>query len=213
MTLIVPGLKARALEWAAMGFAVFPLEPGGKRSLIPNPHPKGGRERAECKGECGLDGHGFHDATTDPARIKKWWDKQPDANIGWAMPVGVIAFDVDDRHGGLRTILDLLGEYGPWPPTRGHVTGGDDGTHTSTHDFFTVTGVDPDRIRGRLGPGVDVKVGGTGYVVLPPSQHESGRRYIDMMLGGMFDEKGNLVEGWAPRVRRIWRRCLTSGTK
>ena len=50
-----------ALSLAELGFPVFPCG-YNKRPALAN-------------------GHGFHDATTDPARITAWWRRCPNANI------------------------------------------------------------------------------------------------------------------------------------
>ena len=55
------GTGMYAIELALHDWAVFPLR--GKVPAIPNPHPRGSMERQHCKGECGLHGHGVHDAT------------------------------------------------------------------------------------------------------------------------------------------------------
>jgi hypothetical protein len=81
-----------ALEWAAAGYRVFPLR--GKAPAFANPHPKGSPERQNCKGECGLDGHGVHDATTDPAKIAARW-AQGNFNIGVAVPEALWFLDAD----------------------------------------------------------------------------------------------------------------------
>lgn len=61
----VPILFKAALSYARRGIPVFPCEPGGKRPLTYN---------------------GFWDATTDIGRVKAWWSRWPDANVG--VPTG-----------------------------------------------------------------------------------------------------------------------------
>ena len=60
------GIGAVALRYAALGLPSFPLAPGRKEPAIPAAHPAGD---PVCRGECGRLGHGFHDATTNPAVI------------------------------------------------------------------------------------------------------------------------------------------------
>ena len=70
-------LMKAALKYAEKGLAVFPLIPRSKEPIY-----KGG----------------FQKATTDPEIIKKWWRKNPDANIGIAtgqISGGVFAIDLD----------------------------------------------------------------------------------------------------------------------
>src|SRR6202453_2895160 len=64
-------IGAEALAYASNHWAVFPLR--GKVPAIPNPHPKGSTERETCKGECGQQGHGLFDATTDVEQVIVWW--------------------------------------------------------------------------------------------------------------------------------------------
>ena len=52
-----------ALKYALLGWRVFPCVPREKRPLTK---------------------HGVHDATTDLAEIRKWWESSPDANIAVA---------------------------------------------------------------------------------------------------------------------------------
>jgi hypothetical protein len=75
-------MLARALGYAAAGIPVFPCISGGK---IP------------------LTGHGHHDATTDPDRIREWWSRVRQANV--ATPTGLIHLP-DDTVGGID-VLDV----------------------------------------------------------------------------------------------------------
>jgi|ERR1019366_2941488 hypothetical protein len=137
-----------ALRYARVGLAVFPCKPGGKEPLTP---------------------HGFKDATTDLQQVRKWWQLWPAANIGIATgtPSGLIALDVDPRHGGDESWTALR-----WgrkiPKTPQQWTGGG-----GKHIFFR----NPGDVRcGTLRPGLDVK-GDRGYVIASPSVHPSGERY------------------------------------
>lgn len=69
-------LPNAAAAYAAAGVPVFPCAPGGKQPTTRR---------------------GFHDATTDRARVRAWWSRFPAANIG--MPTGaasgVAVVDVD----------------------------------------------------------------------------------------------------------------------
>jgi hypothetical protein len=99
---------------------------------------------------------GFYDATTDSDIIRAWdWD---DAMIGHPPESGVVIIDVDPRNGGEMT----MGLFPALPRTRTTKTRSD-----GRHYWLTV---DPSlEMRGKLGPGVDVKRAGKGYVVIPPS--------------------------------------------
>ena len=69
-----------ALAYAATGWPVFPCRPGSKEPATRN---------------------GFHDATTDPGQIRRWWHREPDRNVAIATGApGPDVVDVDIREGG-----------------------------------------------------------------------------------------------------------------
>ncbi len=111
--------------------------------------------------------NGVKDASADVETIAMWRDVYPDAN--WAVACGadsgVMVVDVDRRHDGFDS-LDLLAL------DRGGLealTGGG-----GLHVFITYEAGFTNR-NGML-PGIDFKTDG-GYVILPPSRHESGSSY------------------------------------
>lgn len=65
--------------------------------------------------------NGHISATTDAIKIKRWWRRWPDANIG--MPTGersgILVLDVDHPAG----VEVLEGEHAELPATRTHATG------------------------------------------------------------------------------------------
>ena len=163
-------MGAYALDLASRGWEVFPVR--GKYPIIRNPHAEGTIEKQTCKGECGLQGHGHLDATTDTTTIVAWWNKYPNANIAARVPAGMFALDCDPRSGGLESLNKLVMANGPLPETLITVSGRLDGGH---HYFFR-------RPHGRLLtkplPGLDVKTS-SGYTIHAPSVHpDSGQRYI-----------------------------------
>jgi Bifunctional DNA primase/polymerase, N-terminal len=115
---------------------------------------------------------GFRDACRNRRQIETWWQRWPSANIGWAIPRGVLVLDVDLRHGGGESLRALVQEHGPLPPTLESETGGG-----GSHFFFNLALETKVRQIAGLRPGLDTRCGGRGYVVLPPSLHASGRRY------------------------------------
>lgn len=163
------GLANAAAEYADLGWPVFPVAPRGKTPAIANPHPAGSPERAICRAECGLDGHGLHDATADPGRVARWWAERPDANIGLCTGSAFDVLDIDDEEGdralgaAARAAGDLeMRTDGPMSET----------AHGS-HLFFAPTGAGN---RAGLVPKVDWR-GQGGYVVAAPSVHPSGHVY------------------------------------
>ncbi|MYW30448.1 bifunctional DNA primase/polymerase, partial [Streptomyces sp. SID2119] len=66
---------AHALSTAGRGLPVFPLS-ATKLPALRSPH-HGEQPPVHCRGECGLPGHGVHDATTDPAAVRALFAAAP----------------------------------------------------------------------------------------------------------------------------------------
>ncbi len=159
-----------ALHYARLGWRVFPLAPRTKIPLFPAAHPKGDPLRGKCKGECGKVGHGFHDATTDEAKIRAWWTENPNANVGIATGAAS-GFDVLDIDGaaGRKSLATLEDAHGALPNRDLALTGGG-GLH---FPFAHSAGVGSPT---GIVEAVDVR-GDGGYVVVWPSVHPNGERY------------------------------------
>lgn len=119
---------------------------------------------------------GLHDASTDPRIVTGWWRRWPSANpairTGSAPEgAGVVVLDLDPDSGGEASLQELLDAHRPLPSTLEVHTGGG-----GRHVYFAHPGVPIPNSAGRLGPGIDVR-GDGGYVLVPPSQHISGRQY------------------------------------
>jgi hypothetical protein len=149
-------LETAALAYAAEGYAVLPLysiKDGhcdchlGKACTTAGKHPR--------------TPSGKNDASTDPDQVRKWWKQWPYANIGLAVPEGMVVLDVDPRKGGN---LEWLGYSAPVMAQ----TGGD-----GWHVWFKVSAGQ----KVKKLPGVDLREGGKHYVVAPPSIHQSGKHY------------------------------------
>ena len=137
-----------ALLYAANGWRVFPCL--GKAPALPE--REGGR--------------GLHDATTDAKHIAAWWARWPHANIGWALPAGTFALDVDASKGGIDSLRALERAHAPLPFTLRQVTGSG-----GEHWIFRIPdGVEVRQLSG-FAPGLDTRVGGKGYLVVAPSVH------------------------------------------
>lgn len=114
-------------------------------------------------------------ASSDPATLNIWREKHPACN--WAVATGkdsgVFVLDVDGET-GRSSLAALEAQHGTLPETLVSRTGRLEG---GEHRWFNYPA---DReIRGsagRLGHGLDIR-GADGYVVVPPSIHESGRPY------------------------------------
>jgi putative DNA primase/helicase len=70
--------------------------------------------------------NGVHDASTDEAKIRRWWNIWEDANIGLATgkDAGFFVLDVDPDKGGAETLTSLERKHGKLPETRTADTGG-----------------------------------------------------------------------------------------
>ncbi|MDH3236885.1 MAG: bifunctional DNA primase/polymerase, partial [Alphaproteobacteria bacterium] len=145
-----------ALQYAAMGWPVFPCKPRGKRPLTR---------------------HGFKDATTDPQTIRDWWQKWPRANVAiatgtdagfWALDI-----DVDDKRGrnGNQALRQLEARHGALSKTTQQLTPGG-----GRHLLFEHPRTKLKNSASKLGPGLDVR-GDGGYIIVAPSVHPNGQAY------------------------------------
>jgi hypothetical protein len=109
-------------------------------------------------------GHGWRDATDDPAVIADWARRFPGANVGIATGKmsGITAIDVDPRHGGFTTLARLARDGLVFPPCPEEKTG-NGGRHLiySYRDDIASN-------KNKLGLGIEVKSDG-GYIVAAPS--------------------------------------------
>ena len=138
-----------ALQYAGRRWAVFPLRIRGKMPIIP--YARGGR--------------GFHDATTNQEQINTWWKQWPNANIGVATGAsGLVVIDIDGPEGQAQ-FRSICKEFVPTLTSR---TGRPGGFH-----LWYSGAVPSSQVKGEH---VDVR-GTTGYVVAPPSVHETGTVY------------------------------------
>lgn len=119
------------------------------------------------KGKHPLTKNGKDDATWSRVTIKRWRERWPRCNWGARPPIGVVIVDVDPRHDGDVRLAELQRDYGQLPSTRTAITGG-----AGLHMWFKLDGPS----RGKLTKGIDIKTH-SGYVVMPPSNHESGDNY------------------------------------
>ena len=120
-------------------------------------------------------------ATTDPVQVERWWRRWPDANVAirTGAESGLVVLDVDPRHGGDATLAVLVEDQGPLPPGRTVATGGG-----GLHLYFKHPGHKVSNDAGRrLGEGLDVR-GDGGYVLAPPSRHQSRAVYKLAARGG-----------------------------
>ncbi len=131
---------AAALSYAARGWRVHPLRPRDKLPTL-----RRWPERA----------------STDPDTIRRWWAKEPTANIGIATGSGLLVLDVDGDEGR----ESLNGRH--LPPTPTAMTG------KGVHYYYQGSG----SCKVAFLPGLDIR-GDGGYVVAAPSIHpDTGAAY------------------------------------
>ena len=135
-----------ALNYANMGFRVFPVKKGTKGS-------SGGQLLRSWKDE----------ASMDPAVIAKWWRTWPDADICIATGNGLIVIDLDVKGetDGTKSLFIWISDNGKMPDTAVVKT-----RSGGQHHYYYVDGTFPNS-RDFL-PGIDIRSDG-GYVVAPPS--------------------------------------------
>lgn len=138
--------SAAAYRYAEAGIPVFPCVTGGKRPLTKR---------------------GFHEASTEPRQVARWWARWPRANIG--MPTGQISglevVDVD-VHGAIRgfAAFELARREGltdRWAAFIRTPSGG-------VHAYYPA---DPELVQPSwqvARAGIDFR-GSGGYVIVPPS--------------------------------------------
>ncbi|MFI0736825.1 bifunctional DNA primase/polymerase [Streptomyces sp. NPDC021100] len=182
MTQRMPGAQRPGPWWAAArahaltaatlhGLAVFPLS-RSKLPALPSAHPE---PAATCTGECGQAGHGVHDATADPARVRALFAAAPwAAGYGIACgPAGLLGLDLDRKNGvdgvdGLRALAARHGFQVPRTVTVATPSGG-------WHLWLTASAdVTIPNTAGLLAPGIDTR-GTGGYLVGPGSLGPKGR--------------------------------------
>jgi hypothetical protein len=156
-----------ALVYARRGWPVFPITPQEKRPLTR------------------LAPHGFKNATTGEDQVSRWWDEEPEANIGLATGVAFDVLDIDSGFDGFAA-LDAAK-----PPGAPDFDGPTCTTGKGHHVYLAVTGVGN---KASFIPGIDWR-GRGGYVIAPPSIHPSGRRY-EWILPGEPEREIGAVPAW-----------------
>lgn len=172
-------LLTAALEHARAGRKVFPLhhvlangscscgDGGTCRSA--GKHPRFHKDDLPA---------GLKNATTDEAQIRIWWDRWPKANIGLATgrPSGFWVLDVDPRHGGDETLMELERRHGPLPHTVEAISASG-GRHIlfSLPEGFEVRNIQrTGESESPLGAGLDLR-GDGGLIVGAGSRAANGR--------------------------------------
>jgi len=151
----------RALQFAALGWAVMPLHTptaGGCSCSKGLDCPNAGKHPRTQ--------HGLKDATRDEAVIRQWWDRWPAANIGI----------VTGAASGLL-VVDLDGDFQMPDAIQNAPRSITAKTSRGRHLYFALPPGMKIGNRAKLhGLPIDIRADG-GYVVAPGSRHASGARY------------------------------------
>lgn len=183
------GGVARLNDWT-LGAAALAYAAGGGLHVFPvwGIRERGGKHACACPEGATCGEAGKHplvkwkeESTNDGEKIKEWWGKWPEANIGLALAgSGLLVLDTDqdeDEDGAVRDGADTLevwrqdvGLPDEWLGDVPRAVTGGGGRHLFWQD--------PGGIKNiiRWIPMVDVKSVG-GYVLLAPSRHLSGNTY------------------------------------
>lgn len=107
---------------------------------------------------------------TDPATIRQWWSRWPNANIGIAAgKSGLLDLDLDTYKDDYQG-ADLLTEQDEQTVTNLSGGGGSHLLYQMPEDAHYTNA------KGKMPPGIDIR-GFGGQFVAPPSVHPSGKRY------------------------------------
>jgi len=138
-----------ALQYLKDGWSIIPVDKS-KKPLIPWKE--------------------FQDRKPTTTEVRTWWSKWPSANIGAVTGKisGVVVVDVDSAEGQSNVEL-VMGDQIEGIP---YVETGGGGRHY----YFKHPGTHSISNAVSMLPGVDFRADG-GYVVLPPSMHNSGKPY------------------------------------
>ncbi|MER8028723.1 bifunctional DNA primase/polymerase [Streptomyces bauhiniae] len=169
-----PPALAHALSAAARGLAVIPLS-RRKLPALRSPH-RDDPAHPPCHGECGLPGHGVHDASADPARVRALFAAAPWAT-GYGIACGLpphhlIGVDLDTKPGtdSPAALRALAVRHEFTIPKTVVVLTPSGGRHlwlTGPPDVAVPNSA------SRLAPGIDIR-GAGGYLVGPGSRGTRG---------------------------------------
>lgn len=175
-------LLEAALKYAVKGIYVFPVEPEGKK-----PH-------------AGLAIHGYKDASIDPDVINSWWQAASSANIGINLEKSnLVAIDIDvsaDKNGD-KEFEQFRKEHGNYPITPIAISGSG-----GQHVFLKAP--PSTNFKSKLEGYKHIDIKHKGYVVAPPSVHESGKNYTwaKRKSGDTYtlldNEVAEIPESWLP---------------
>jgi hypothetical protein len=137
--------------------------------------------------------HGLRHATTDLKSIEGWWRQRPDANVATRTD-GLLVIDIDGEP-GRASLRGLVLEHGDLTPTLEQATPRG-GRHLV---YMAPAGMRLSNSPRPLGspPGIDLRAGDRGYIVVAPSRTASGTyRWLNRL------PVAELPRPWAVLLRR-----------
>lgn len=143
----IPQMERFERAYMRFGWAIFPVKSGDKTPATT---------------------HGCHDATIDSEVFQKLCKGPHNDGLATGLVSGVWVLDVDVRHGGDKSLHQLINQYGSLPFTVQSRT-----QSGGQHIFFKWDPSHPLSNRANVMPGLDVRADG-GYVVVPPSVGSQG---------------------------------------
>ena len=179
-------VKAAALEYASLGWAVFPV--------YPNKRP--------------FTEHGLNDATTDPKIIEKWYEDNKNLRLGVAIATGeksggLVVIDVDEheaytdpaekKHGaahGAAALQEWEGRNGALPLTIRAKSG-----HGGTHYYFHSNTAYRSTTK-KVAQDIDTRADG-GYIIAPPTNNPGWGAYtweLSPVVAELAEVSGNVRE-------------------
>jgi len=155
-----------ALYYSSLGWEVFPAH------TIRLGLCSCGNQSCKSQGKHPMTQHGLSDATTNHKAILKWWNKTPDANIAirTGKESGLAVLDIDTKSNGFESLEALENTFEYLPESLTSITGS-----KGNHVLFSYPGI-PIKTRSNIVEGIDFR-GDGGYIIAPPSLHNSGNKY------------------------------------
>jgi putative DNA primase/helicase len=156
-----------ALEYIQQGFSVFPCcWPSTGQCACGRNH------QGRNIGKVPLTEHGLKDATCLEITVREYWTRWPDANIGGAISGDKFVLDNDREKNGYDSLGILQTRHGALTETRLHTTG-----NLGQHYIYSTQVPIRNTVRVDGLDGLDIR-GYGGYIILPPSLHRTGNRYV-----------------------------------
>lgn len=145
-------MKAGLSYAKRLGWRVLPVEPGGKKPILPD---------------------WANRASNDPAVIAGWIAAHPDANVGVAPDGEIFVLDVDPKNGGDEELAKLEAEFGELPDTPQQAT-----PSGGKHFVFKAPAGGVSNSASKIAPGIDIRGKGGQFVVAPSKTEKGSYRWV-----------------------------------